>query len=859
MSTVHSIELEERVGQIADEFVSRLQRGEDPTIEEYVATHPDLTDVLRKVLPLVKASQSRAAVSAPPMPGRLGEFLIVREIGRGGMAVVYESVQEPLGRRVALKVLRAVVPLHACSLERFRREAQAAARLHHTHIVPVFGTGTADGFHYIAMQLIEGESLAVANVPDRQKVARIGLQAAEALAHAHAHGVLHRDVKPSNLLLDRAGDVWVTDFGLAKLADGDELTASRDFLGTLRYASPERLNGVADERSDVYGLGITMYELLAGRPAFAAEGRDQLVRQIAEHEPPRPSRFISNLPRDLETVVLKAMAKEPAHRYASAGELAEDLRRFLDGRPVTARRLSPIGHLSRWAKRNPALATAIGLAAVSLLTGLASTSWLWKRAEDHLQVAVTQSQRAQDNFRWANEAVDELLTDVGTGFQSVPAMQPVRKQLLLKALALHERFLEAHGENPAQSFEAGRVARRVGELHRMLGAHEAAERAFVQATTLLERAAAAEPDRIENQLELASVASNWGVLFKQMGRRADAERLYRVAHQRCEDLVQRHPANSEVRHELGISLHNLGTHLMETKQTNEAESMLRRAIAEQQHAVHAVPANPKYRRDLARHFFNLSNWLELRNQLSEAEAELGRAIAIWEQLVAEDPVKAAHRQDLALGLNSLGLFAVAAKRPDAEPAFRRAIDLQRQLVQDFPAIPDYASDLGGTLHNLADLLEERDPAAARPLVEEAVSRQLAAIRSAPQKLGYRHYLGNHYILLSSIEVLSGNHAAAAAVARKLPGVLTTSADFAWYAARRLAQCAQMAENDGQLDSEKRTRLAQTYRNEAIEMIRTAVQRGYRNVAALKSTAELASLQSMPAFQQIVAGLESVRK
>jgi serine/threonine protein kinase len=355
-------ELDARVGRIADEFLDRLTRGDAPTVEEYATAQPDLADVLRGVLQLVLAAHTprdesaKLPVGAEPPPERLGEFRIVREVGRGGMGIVYEAVQEPLGRRVALKVLPAAVQLHPGYIERFRREAQAAARLHHTNIVPVFGVGDAGGVHYYGMQFIDGvslDSLSRQRRNDPLAVARWGLQVAEALAHAHAHGVLHRDVKPANLLLDSAGTVWVTDFGLAKLADAADLTASGDFVGTLRYTAPECLGGQADARADVYSLGATLYELLTGRQPFDAAERDRLVRQIAEQEPPRPRTLARHIPRDLETVVLRALAKEQARRYASACDLADDLRRFLDGRPVAARRPTLAMRLMKWARRHP--------------------------------------------------------------------------------------------------------------------------------------------------------------------------------------------------------------------------------------------------------------------------------------------------------------------------------------------------------------------------------------------------------------------------------------------------------------------------------------------------------------------------
>jgi Tol biopolymer transport system component len=393
-----------------------------------------------------------------PPPERLGDFRIVREVGRGGMGIVYEAEQISLGRRVALKVLPKPMLLEPRHKQRFEREARAAARLHHTNIVSVYGVGEEDGLPYIAMEFIDGLGLdevlrqvkklddggqpgtpagaAVAGValslvtgdfltrcgpsqdnlsrsapvapsspaalghlltPDRvtpgpsavptlkgivpgkrgprgtaywRSVARVGEQVADALDHAHRQGIQHRDVKPSNLLLDSQGTVWVTDFGLAKADDQENLTHTGDIVGTLRYLPPEAFEGRSDARGDIYSLGLTLYEMLALRPAFGESDRAKLVKQVTTQEPARLERLEPSLPRDLATVVHKACAREPADRYASAGELAADLRRFLSDEPIAARRASWVEGVVRWGRHHPGLAAALAAIAV-LLTAVA--------------------------------------------------------------------------------------------------------------------------------------------------------------------------------------------------------------------------------------------------------------------------------------------------------------------------------------------------------------------------------------------------------------------------------------------------------------------------------------------------------
>ena len=434
---------------LAEEFAQRCRRGESPSLEEYAARHPELAEEIRELFPallvmerlkpaaadltLDEGGPDAAGVEAIG-PRRLGDYRILREVGRGGMGVVYEAVQESLGRHVALKVL----PGHGLSeptyLERFRREAKAAARLHHTNIVPVFGTGVCDGVHFYAMQFIPGQGLdrvlddlrqlrhghdvppagrdcsaarglctgtfapappasGTEVVPEPnsaeelsethsglrtthgvyfQSVARMGVQVADALAHAHKQGVLHRDIKPSNLLLDPQGTVWVTDFGLAKSDDGGGLTNTGDIVGTLRYMAPERFDGQSVPQGDLYSLGLTLYELLTLRPAFDDANRGRLVERVLREPPVPPRRIDRRVPRDLETIVLKSLTKNPRERYARAEDLADDLRRFLADQPIRARRSPWHERAWRWCRRNPAVAalsTLVGLLLVALSVG----------------------------------------------------------------------------------------------------------------------------------------------------------------------------------------------------------------------------------------------------------------------------------------------------------------------------------------------------------------------------------------------------------------------------------------------------------------------------------------------------------
>jgi tRNA A-37 threonylcarbamoyl transferase component Bud32/outer membrane protein assembly factor BamB len=367
------------LAQILDQYLADLQAGRAPNASALLAAHPELADQLRQCLSGIDFVH-RVSHASGETPAQLGDFRIVREVGRGGMGVVYEAEQVSLHRRVALKVLRFAGVADAEAMQRFQREAETVGRLHHTNIVPIFAVGCEQGVQYYAMQFIEGRGLdavlaQAGTALDPHEVARLGLQAAEALAHAHQRGVIHRDIKPSNLLLDGEGCLWLTDFGLAKRLDEVTLTATGMLMGTPRYMSPEQaaaMHAPIDHRTDVYSLGATLYELATGKPVFDATTPQAVLSQILTAEPVAPSRLQRQLPRDLETIVLKCLAKEPARRYESAQALAHDLRAFHEGRPIRARRPSFVERAARWLKQNRRSAVLVGItAALAVLITIA--------------------------------------------------------------------------------------------------------------------------------------------------------------------------------------------------------------------------------------------------------------------------------------------------------------------------------------------------------------------------------------------------------------------------------------------------------------------------------------------------------
>lgn len=485
---------------------------------------------------------------------RLGDFDVLRELGRGGMGVVYEARQVSLNRKVALKVL-AGHGLTVRGVQRFHREAEAAAQLHHTNIVPVYATGESEGIHFYAMELVDGPSLdhvirdlrggpstdvpfassvappssspmakglgatgpyheaadsSSSNSETRSSsalssdshyfdsVARMIAEVADALEYAHQHGVIHRDVKPSNLLLSPEGRLSLNDFGLARVLEQPGMTITGEFVGTPAYMSPEQITAgrvPIDHRTDVYSLGATLYELLTLRQPFSGGGRDQVLAQILQKEPKAPRRVNRKIPLDLETICLKSLEKDPDRRYLRAGEMAEDLRRYLSRFAILARRAGPLARVVKWARRRPGLAAA--LVAVVLIACVAGIF--------AYRAHVAEQQRLVDRQEHERELAEEKLRSV------------LERGMLSAREGDYDTAEAAVREAEKLGSSAGQLRMLRGQIAFHRGQMEDAIRDFEQAVTLL-------PDSVAARSLLA-------VAYAFAGKHTHYERALREANE----------------------------------------------------------------------------------------------------------------------------------------------------------------------------------------------------------------------------------------------------------------------------------------------------------------------------------------
>jgi serine/threonine protein kinase len=774
---------------LVEAFAARVQAGEALDAAAYAREHPAHEAELRRLLPAVvamaelgesKAGDDVLAASAAdadlPLQ-RLGDFQLLREVGRGGMGVVYQAEQVSLGRRVALKVLPTAAALDGRALQRFKNEAQAAALLQHPNIVPVIAVGCEHGMHFFAMQFIDGISLAglIRDLrsrispgddtrpeggpadPDRttqfpearpeegsataalsasgsgfseaelgsgpparsrsyfRAVARLALQAAEALEHAHQMGVIHRDVKPANLLVNNRGNVWVTDFGLARLRHDAGLTAPGDLVGTIRYMSPEQARAdrvPIDHRTDVYALGATLYELLTLQPAFPGDDRRELLRRILLEEPRRPRRVNAAVPADLEAIVLKAMEKTPADRYASAQEMAEDLRRYLADEPVRARRSAPWRRAVKWAHRHAAVTlTAVAAAAVVLVTLAVAVTLLsvnnqqLREQENQLRQQterLTQEQGARtEALRQANEQAaraqqagqlvrdalkDVLLQLADRKLQKDPQWSATAEKLLQRGVKVYEDLARVQGKDPQARCDIAFALRQAAAVFAFLGQDASARQTWGRAIELGEGLVKVNPDYWPARFALAGAYRELGDQHRDMGRRPEALKAYQEALD-----VWTHPTPVQACPLEGSLAHDgLGNICEQSGQELEAAEHYHQAIAHREKFVALDPDNPEHRMCLC-YWHRKLGWLVGRHGTAEqAGGHLRTAYDLSEKIVKDNKYDAvAARMELVQCCRARGDW-VAQTEPEAAAKFyQQAQGILAELAQAAPGEPRF--------------------------------------------------------------------------------------------------------------------------------------------------------------------------
>jgi serine/threonine protein kinase/Tfp pilus assembly protein PilF len=833
--SVHQeVSLESLVAQVTDEFFARQKRGEQPDVEEYAARYPQYATVLREVLNALRVIDRSAAsgsglAGGDPASGLLGDFRIRREVGRGGMGVVYEAEQLSLGRRVALKVLPFAATLDPRQLQRFHNEARAAAGLHHTNIVPVYGVGCERGVHYYAMQFIEGSTLAdliaqqrgasstvpptagaraaasEATVPAAAQATRVpppdaayfrrvaewGIQAAAALDCAHALGVVHRDVKPANLLVDATGRLWVTDFGLAQVQSDPRLTMTGDLVGTLRYMSPEQALArrmVIDHRTDVYSLGATLYELLTLRAPFEGSDREELSRQIAFEEPRPPRRVNKAIPAELQIIVLKAMEKNPADRYVTAQELAEDLERFVADKPIRARRASLIQRARKWARRHRTIAWAAGVVLGVVIVALAASltivwhSWEQTRialeneksarqAERLAQGAqVAEAERAKDNLELAYRVLQDLHMElVGKRLGRDIPSRGSERELLQKALQFYEEFARRNaGHGLILQLQVAMANSRAGEIYYQLGSHQEAARAYDRALGLFESLTRAKPGDPILCREMGRAYHNRGVLLAHLGKSSEAIESVRRAIAGIKDRPGAFKDAKEHQRVLAQYRSTLAESLAEIPQREQAEEALEHCLGSYRTLIAEDPVRAE---DVLEYVHALVVSIRLANapgSLKKAEAAYQAGLTALTRVKGPAAAEPSYQRAKA-GLKAAWavFLATTGRESEAAQPLREALALDEALARKFPRVPQYRDWLASDYVNLGNIYAStKRYAEAESLFQKSVTESEKLVSDFPEVEKYRHALARTLYNLGHLMIVSGRAKQAAPVFRE---------------------------------------------------------------------------------------------
>ncbi len=728
----------------------------------------------------------RPSVDPPKIKG----YEILGELGRGGTGVVFHARQESLGRDVALKIVLAGAYAGLNERLRLRVEAETAASLKHPNIVPIYEIGEHDKLPYLALELIEGGSLAQ-SLAIRPMAAHQAAAMAETLAQAidyvHQRGVVHRDLKPANVLLTPDGVPKITDFGLAKWLDlPSNQTRSGVILGTPGYMAPEQGRGqtsLVGPAADVYALGAILYEMLTGRPPFHASSPQETVQQLLTEDPVPPSRLQPRVSRDLETICLKCLQKEPGRRYTGAGALALDLRYFLSGRPILARPTPSWERVAKWSRRRPAVAMLIGLGVVATVALFALSLAHNARLERERKIASTErdiarkaQERSEADFGLALDAVKRFYTEVSENkLLVVPTMDAVRIELLERARDFYERIARERADDFNVKAE---LARAIWRLAVMVGG----SRSLPEGIGLMEQAIAIQeqlvhqhPDRPEYRSDLARSFNNLGIMHRSNSQRALGAEDWKRSLALRDQLVRELPDDFLTRRDLAQSLQNLGNwYREEGGHDDQIEEVYKRALAIQNSLAREAPEAARLRSelpltpfvldparvryDLAFTYFNLGGFYLDVGKSAQAAEVLQQANDHLDRLVREQPGRAGYRLLLSKTHYELGrLHQSDGQMTRTAAAWNRSRDLLQVLVAEHPADSNYRHNLGLTLRSLSIASDAiGQTAEAEETRRSARESEERLIREHPTSSAYYYDAAQIYANCSTMVVPSSN-------------------------------------------------------------------------------------------------------
>lgn len=727
MSNPVDSENDERVFAALRHYYDLRDRGERFSSDEFLAKFPAIREKLRDFLDgaecVDRLARGEGDVSVFPeiisarVPVMVGDYEIERELGHGGMGVVYQAHHRAAKRRVALKMIRLERLATAEHRHRFQIEIQAAAALDHPHIVPIYEVGEFEGRPYFTMKLLDGGTLSEQLATfrkDPRGAARVMFTIARALDEAHSRGILHRDVKPQNIVLNAAGQAFLTDFGLAKLRDGDlALTNSAATIGSPHYMAPEQAAGKSKEvttSADVYGLGATLYALLTGRPPFQSDSLFELLHLIQTAEPTPPRMLNSAVPVDLEVICLKCLRKERSERYATAREVADDLQSFLHGLPIRARAVSHLRRLRLWCRRNRSIAALSVLLACALLAGTVTSTVFWRVSESRLGETIVQKNRAESGYRLSREALDQSVKLIieDPRLKKGP-LEKLQLEVLSAQLEFHKRFVGENGDDPTYAADLAQCHVTMGHLANGMGEQDLALTHFREAVNVYEPLIrdAAGLRRFGN-----NVATSWNqiacILYDRRKRSdADVEEAFEKARRIVDRIMAASGEDADTLLHLAETLKNLGNIRRNTGHHGAAVELHRQAVNAARSALRRSGSFWS-QASLAVALGELCYSHERAQELDDALSAARESVTLYEQALKERPDETDWLSGLAYAHLSLASIFSSRNLEASEAEYRNGIRVWKQLVRDHPDVVGFRVRLAESLGYFGDCLRVRE-------------------------------------------------------------------------------------------------------------------------------------------------------
>ncbi|MBW3541963.1 MAG: protein kinase, partial [Planctomycetes bacterium] len=805
-------------------------------------------------------------------------------LGRGGMGVVYRARQKGLNRQVALKMILAGDHAGAEHVARFKTEAEAVAQLQHPNIVQIFDIGESKGLPFFSLEFIDGPSLEAergGKPMQPRRAAELIVTLARAMHYAHQRGIVHRDLKPANVLLTSDGMPKVTDFGLVKRVEANSSeTRTGTIVGTPSYMAPEQAWGKTDvgPLADIYALGAMLYALVTGRPPFQGPTPLETVMQLRQQEPVPPSRLQPTLPRDLETICMKALQKEPHSRYESAEALAEDLERYLNDEPIVARPIGRMERTWRWCRRNPSLSIAGGVALVLALCLMIGGPAAAALVYDQKQQAVRERNRANDNARIAREnealakenerraiengalaeknaglargqrdlaltALNTLVERAQNDLQTLPQSQPVREKLLLTAMDGLDKIADT-GTGPSADLVMARAHRTMGDVLLETGLAEQAHGQYVKTHEIvLLMTRTPDPNKPYNShLNLGRSYVNLGKAAQRMGDAPKARGYFEQSLRERETALPMHPDPLFVKQELSDSYGHLARISLALGRPDEALVYNSKGLELRREWLQKAPQNIPALREFSGAQLELAGIAINRGKLDAAIETYTETLKALEQVRAADPGLLSGRGNVAFVHNQLGVAHLLADRPQkARDEYQQAVELLKAVAADDPNDASVQRMLGTAYYGLATaVLEAGDGEAARTHFETSrdIRRRLAEKDKDDLTL-------QADLMLALARC--GEHAEAAGIAGDLEQRAPKDASLLYQVAGGYALAAAAAASD--------KAAAAQYSRQAIGALQKAVAEGYRSVALIEIDPDLDPVRGEEAFQKLVDGLK----